>query len=268
MEQPLTSRQTWMITLVGAVIVYLLWNVDWLSFIAYPFRLFVTYVHEAGHSLMAIATGGEVLKFTVSPNGSGLAITAGGSRALILPAGYVGAAFFGAVLFYLINRYPRLVRGIGGLLGIFLVIFTVLFARPDAGNAPTAVIVGLLSGGLLIWLAWKASLTINLLVLSVLSMMTGLNAVLDVVQLIHFADMQIMGGMVRNDAAAFSQEVAGGVLPASFWAIIWAAMALMMCGASVYYSLIKPWLDNAQSKADDFTGINRTKADEIDFSQF
>lgn len=271
MREPITRRQMLTITLAGTFIVYLLWNVDFLSFIAYPFRLFVTYVHEAGHSLMAIITGGRVLEFTVSPNGSGLATTAGGSRALILPAGYIGAAFFGASLFYLVNRHPRFARGIGGMLGVFLIVFTLMFARPDAGNAPTAIIVGFFTGLALVGLVWKGSLRINLLVLSVLSIMTALNAVLDVVTLIRYADMQIASGIVRNDAAAFSEEIAGGFLPGSFWALMWAGIALTMCGFSVYYGLIKPWLKGDTTitpKNDGTKDFKRTADGEIDFSQF
>lgn len=262
MRETITRRQALTITFAGAVIVYLLWNVDFLSFMAYPFRLFVTYIHEAGHSLMAIITGGKVIQFTVSPDGSGLATTAGGSRALILPAGYVGAAFFGAILFYMINRHTRFIRAIGGVLGVFLVVFTLLFARPDEGNALTAVIVGLVVGFTLLQLAWKGSLQLNLLILSVLAIMTALNAVLDLVTLIRYADMQMIGGsgIVRNDAAAFSAEIAGGFLPASVWAFIWAGIALSMCGASVYYSLLR----SGKLKDD----IKTDSDGEIDFSQF
>ncbi|MBC8100177.1 MAG: M50 family metallopeptidase, partial [Armatimonadetes bacterium] len=97
-------RRALLTALVALAVVYVLWNVQAFDPLLYPIRLFVTYVHEAGHSLMALLTGGRVVGFVVHPDGSGLATTAGGSRALILPAGYLGAALFGAVLFYLVNR--------------------------------------------------------------------------------------------------------------------------------------------------------------------
>src|SRR5690606_1088256 len=73
---------------IALVVVFILWNIPQLSLLLFPFRLFVTFVHEAGHGLAAILTGGRFLSFTILPNGAGFATTAGGSAALILSAGY------------------------------------------------------------------------------------------------------------------------------------------------------------------------------------
>ncbi|PJF25379.1 MAG: hypothetical protein CUN53_13085, partial [Phototrophicales bacterium] len=60
----------------------ILWNTPALDPLVYPFRLFVTFVHETGHGLAALATGGRFLGFQVFENGAGVALTAGGSRLL------------------------------------------------------------------------------------------------------------------------------------------------------------------------------------------
>lgn len=78
----------------------------WLVLVAYPFRLLTTLVHELGHGLAAIVTGGDFLRFVVFPDGSGLAYTAGGWRLIVIPAGYLGAAAFGALLI-VAGRRPR-----------------------------------------------------------------------------------------------------------------------------------------------------------------
>lgn len=239
----ITRQRALVIAFAAVVIVYLLWNVSALSPIAYPFRLFVTFVHEAGHSLAALLTGGKVLGFTVNSNGSGIATTAGGSRALILPMGYLGAAAFGAILFYLTNTMRR-ARSISVVVGIGLVIFTFLYARPAADSGlPVALLVGFVVGGGLIWLGMKAGMEINLLALNILAIMTGLNAVMDIVGLIRYADvvMPTRGGIMRNDAAAFSEEILG--LPPEFWALLWAGIAIVMMGMSVYYSILRPILN-------------------------
>lgn len=245
----ITRGRALSITAVAVVIVYLLWNVPALSPLAYPFRLFVTYVHEAGHALAALATGGRVIGFSVSADGSGLATTAGGSRAVILPAGYLGAALFGALLFYVVNTRPY-ARTISIVLGVALVIFTVLYARPDSSGVPVALFIGLLVGGGLIALGWKVNSDINLLVLNVLALMTALNAVMDVTLLIRHSDvvMVTQHGIVRNDAAAFSQEVAPWV-PAAVWAVLWAAIAIAMVGAAIYFSIVRPWIVERQKRA-------------------
>ncbi|HEX2906610.1 MAG TPA: M50 family metallopeptidase, partial [Phototrophicaceae bacterium] len=170
-----SHRRTLMIVAAAVVIVFVLWNVPQLDMLLYPFRLFVTYVHEAGHGLMALLTGGQFLRFEIYSNGAGQALTAGGSRALILPAGYLGAALFGAVLFYLVNRL-HYSRSIAFVLGLLLILMTILFGRFSA----TAFWVGILFGAVLLALAYKAGREINAVVLNVLAILTGLNAVLDV----------------------------------------------------------------------------------------
>jgi hypothetical protein len=239
----ISRRRALTITLVAVVIVWLLWNVPQLSALAYPFRLFVTYAHEAGHSIAALLTGGRVLGFAVSADGSGLATTAGGIRAIILPAGYLGAALFGSLLFYLVNTTRR-ARLISALVGAGLIVFTLLFARPDHSGLPLALIVGLLAGLGLVALAWKASPDLNLLVLNVLAMMTALNAVLDVWLLARNTGVTVTrpgGGVINNDAAAFTREVAP-LIPPAVWAVLWAALSVMMIGGAVYFSILRPLL--------------------------
>ena len=245
----ITRQRMLSVALIAAVIVYLLWNVEELSFFAYPFRLFVTYVHEAGHSIMALLTGGEIIKFSVSSNGAGLAITSGGARYLILPAGYLGAAFFGAALFYLLNTRPY-VRTISIIMGIMLIVFTLMYAGLDPNGEPTAMLVGLLFGAGLIGMGWKLEQNINLLLLNVLAIMTASNAILDIKYLtrtrsVNDAMCSRADGIAINDAAAFTCDVAREI-PPIIWAFLWMGIALGMIGAAVYYSTLRPILDDVK----------------------
>jgi hypothetical protein len=225
----MNDKTRWLMLIVAAVVVFALWNFDQLSLIVYPLRLFVTYVHESGHSLAALLTGGRVLQFQVFPNGSGVAITAGGSLAVILPAGYLGAAAFGAALFYLNHtRIPNRWLSIG--LGLFLIVFSLAFA------IEIALVVGIAFGALLLLLAWRGGQALNAAVLNVLALMTGMNAFLDLWFLIGRTDAAI--GRVRNDAAAFSENVFP--LPPIVWAALWAALAALMLGVSVWFSVFVP----------------------------
>jgi len=230
-------RQTLLITLLAFVAAYILWNIRELDVIVYPLRLFVTYVHEASHALAALITGGQVQGFTISANGSGLAVTAGGARALILPAGYLGAALFGSLLFFLTNRIPRWVQGLAIFIGGFIVVFTVLFARPDETGSLTALMIGLGFGVVMILMGWKAPRIVNQFLLNTLAVMTALNAVLDVWFLVGNQDAA--RGAVRNDASAFASEVTP-LLPGSVIAFIWSIAAVLMFGVAVYFGLIKP----------------------------
>ena len=226
------------VTALALIIVYVLWNVPAFGFIVSPLRLFVTYVHEAGHSLAAIVTGGQVIGFTVAPNGSGLATTAGGSRFFILPMGYLGAALFGSLLFYAANRVHRRVRPITLGLGAFMIVFTVLFARPDeVSGQPLALFLGIGFGVILLGAGYYLNRTINLLLVNVLGVMTALNGLLD---LIYLTQNSTQGaGFIRNDAAAFSKEIAP-LLPPSLIALSWAAIAIGLFAAAVWFGLWRP----------------------------
>jgi len=234
----LFRRRALALALIGMVIVFFLWNIPQLDFILYPFRLFVTFVHEAGHGLAALLTGGHFHGFEVYGNGAGQAITAGGSRALILPAGYLGAALFGAVLFYLVNTLPY-PRTISRILGIVLIVFSLLFSRFISAQFVISIapLAGMLSGLALFLLGSRASRDANILVLNILAMLTGLNAVMDLVQLVQYSDIGM--GQLRNDAAAFSAEITP-LIPAAVWAFVWALLAVLMLGVSVWFSVIHP----------------------------
>lgn len=223
------------VSVIALALVVVAWNTPALAPLLYPFRLFVTYVHEAGHALAAKLTGGDVLGFVVYSNGSGVATTAGGSRALILMSGYVGAAFFGAVLFYAANMWHRS-RQVASILGVGLIVFTVMYARPDETGSPTALLVGIGFGAALLLAAWKLPENFNLLALNILAMLTGLNAVLDLKGVFENSGASL--GQVRNDAAAFSAQVLP--LPPSIVALLWALLGIALLGLSVYLSVYKP----------------------------
>ena len=150
-------------------------------------------------------------------------------------SGYVGAAFFGAVLFYAANMWHRS-RQVASILGVGLIVFTVMYARPDETGSPTALLVGIGFGAALLLAAWKLPENFNLLALNILAMLTGLNAVLDLKGVFENSGASL--GQVRNDAAAFSAQVLP--LPPSIVALLWALLGIALLGLSVYLSVYKP----------------------------
>jgi len=61
-----------------------------------PMRLLGVFVHEFGHASATWMTGGKVEKIEVYNNEGGVTGYRGGCRCLVIPAGYVGGAFWGA----------------------------------------------------------------------------------------------------------------------------------------------------------------------------
>lgn len=128
LADPTAHRQRDLLLAFAAfAVAVLLWQVAGLSLLTYPLRLFVTMIHELGHGLAAILTGGEFLRFEVAEHGAGLAYTRGGSLFAILQAGYLGTALFGAALLLLTHhtRRPGLIAiGLGALIGLLSVLFS------------------------------------------------------------------------------------------------------------------------------------------------
>lgn len=234
---PLSRRRALIITAIAMVVVYIIWNVDVLNAVLYPLQLFTTFIHEAGHSLAALLTGGSVVEFVVSLDTSGYARTAGGARAIIIPAGYLGTALFGSLLFYAVNRFPRLTNPLAVLLGVGLAFFTVLFARPDEAGIPLALVLGVGFGLLLMGLGLRAPGWITLLVMNVIAVSTALEAFIKLRYLVTFIDAS--RGEINNDAVAFSNEVLP-LIPPTVIAITWAVIALLMFGVALYYGAWKP----------------------------
>lgn len=69
--------------------------------VMYPVMLLVTFLHELGHALGAVLTGGSVRSLVVNPDGSGVTETMGGMFSIILMGGYLGSAILGNLLFYI-----------------------------------------------------------------------------------------------------------------------------------------------------------------------
>jgi len=225
------QRRALMASMGAFILALIIWNIPQLSFLLYPLRLFVTFVHESGHGLAAIISGGTLNGFQVYANGTGITSTSGGNPLLILPAGYIGAAIFGSVLFYIANTVPY-PRTISVILGLLLAVITLFYT----GGPSVALIVGGLGSVLLILLGRRGGRGLNLIVLNFLGLMTALNAVLDLVYLIGATDSRL--GDVRNDAAAFSAAISP-LIPPAVWAALWALIAIAALALAVYYGILR-----------------------------
>lgn len=233
-EQINHRRRALFIAMAAMVVTYFMWNIPQLDMVMYPLRLFVTYVHETSHAIMTLLTGGRIQEFVVSADGSGHVVSMGGTRWLVAPAGYIGAALFGSTLFYVINRLPRYANNIAYILGGAMVFFTLAFILPSSIQ-PLALTIGIGFGVILLAVASKLPQTLTLLVLNVLAIITALNAVFDVFILMRY----IGAGSEANDAVNFSRAVAP-FIPSSFIALTWAGIALLLFAIAFYYGAWKP----------------------------
>ncbi len=276
-------RQTLFSALGAFGLVFVLWQLaphnETVSSLLYPFRLIVTFVHEAGHGIAALLTGGRFIEFRVFPNGAGLATTAGGNRLIITQMGYLGAAFFGAILLYAANRLRR-VRLVAVLAGLFFVGCALLFTGGEGS---------LLIGGVGLTIAlWSAGGTLQqsenqlqlvlrgaaigalaltfVLVRDNVALMTGVVSGTALFALAAFASRSvvlfalnalalIVGFNALSDILALwnnQSAMLGRVpndalsmarltnLPVNFWLLVWLAIAVGVMGAAIWFGIIRP----------------------------
>jgi hypothetical protein len=211
----------WLELLGLALALIVLWQVPWLGWLAYPFRLFGTFVHELSHGLAAIATGGHFQRFSVQPDLSGLAWSAGGIRVIVSSAGYVGSAIFGGVLIALHARgLSARVLLLG--MGVVFAVLCLLFVRNLFGVASALVLTAaLLSAGLKLGAAWRDGL---LKVLALQLILDGYNSLFTVLHLARTGD-------TPTDAHAMAQLT---WLPASFWAVLW-----MLVSTAILFGVLR-----------------------------
>lgn len=143
------SRDAFKLLLLATAATVALWFIPYASLLTYPFRIFITYVHETAHALGAIFTLGSVSGMRVFADGSGETFTMGGSRFVISSAGYLGSTLFGAGLLLLCHK-PNIANKV--LAGISLGVLAVTTIFIGFGYTTFILSMILLGMGLL-WVA-------------------------------------------------------------------------------------------------------------------
>lgn len=224
------ARPQAMTLLVAAAISLLIWFIPYAEIIAYPFRIFVTFIHEGGHAIAALLTGNSVSSLSVATNSSGETYTTQGgliSQLLISSAGYVGSMAFGALLLILIRKSvaARIV-----LLGSAILVFTLtmiygLFKPLFNGVAWSGIPFTLLAGSIisvgLVLIARFASAKVASFFVSFLAVQCVLNALFDL-KTVFFLSAPFA---LPQPTDAVNMANATGI-PAIFWAIVWIVLAL------------------------------------------
>src|SRR5882724_12954273 len=101
------ARPQAMTLLIAAAISVLLWFIPFAEIATYPFRIFVTFIHEGGHALAALVTGNSVESLSIATNASGETYTTQGglfSQMLVSSAGYIGSMIYGVALLITIRK--------------------------------------------------------------------------------------------------------------------------------------------------------------------
>ncbi len=176
--------------------------------ILYPITLLVTFLHELGHGLGTIITGGKVLHINIESNGAGVTLSQGGWRGVILMGGYIGSALLGNLLFYIGARRERWAPVTVNILCAMMV-FTGIYWHGS-----------MFATGFLIAFAVALSLVSKYTKLDrEILMFLGLASILYIIQDFNVGP--------SSDLKAYADHMV--IFPKVVWMYLWLGIALILC---------------------------------------
>ncbi|MGI8313980.1 M50 family metallopeptidase [Halobacillus mangrovi] len=181
------------------------------------FAILNTMIHESGHSLMALLTGGEVRRISLLPNTSGTTMTGHSSwisHVLTSMAGYVFASFFSFLFFYLIvkGQYKWMIY----ILLAFLAINLIFWVRNVYGLFWIVTF-----GAGFIWLLRSGNQTLIQYVLIFLASLVFVEALTSAFEIMW---VSFVSPLQAGDAANLAR--ATKFIPSPIWGIAFFAQAL------------------------------------------
>jgi hypothetical protein len=201
----------------------------------YPFRLLFTTVHELGHVFAVVLTGGKVKGFWVyfkSKQGV-LGLTERDSRIsgdsrLFFSGGYLGTALFSTGLI-LLSGLPKLAPISIGVLGGILILLALFEGRGCTW------LIGLILGGLFIWVALYQDWIWSVFLLYLLAILGALTAI---------SDWRVLTKLARQDPGGSHDpgqmaKVAG--CSARFWATTWSLITFLLLGIAFWFVWLRRW---------------------------
>ncbi|KAI8629612.1 peptidase M50B-like-domain-containing protein [Xylariaceae sp. FL1651] len=200
------------------VVIAILWNVPYVRWSLWPFKMLVIAFHEFGHAIAAVLTGGRVKSISLDPHEGGVTHMMGGKSAITLPAGYLGSSLIGAILIFTgFNIVASKIVSIG--LGVCFLL-TLWWGKKDWLTIATI----LLAVGLLIasWFIVHAE-ALRFVVLFI-GVMSSLYSVWDI------CDDLILRKVNSSDASVFAQRYGGS---SQCWGVIWSIISVLFLATGI-----------------------------------
>ncbi len=195
--------------------------------ILWPIRLFVTMIHESGHAICTVISGGSVKYLQIHANGEGVTwgLTPDWARWLVISGGYLGTTIFGALLLQVsrLSSHKVTLR----IIGAYILLVTVLWANNPFDNTFTLV-TGVTLALLFFVAAVKLSAKAAGFLVMFLAVQCCLNAIGDLRMLLYLTT----GAPGQDNDAVFMSRAYG--LPPTLWAGLWAVCAVVILSLSLW----------------------------------
>lgn len=202
------------------------------GFLVYPFKLFVTFIHEGGHALAAVATLGAVERIAINPDTSGVTLSLGGMPILISSAGYLTSTLFGAALL-LIGRNGKRAKTALAITASLIAVMTVVWVKGLFG-----LLVGVGLTAALIFFAAASNPKVAHFFLSFLAVQCCLNAIYDLKTLF------LISAITNQSSDAVNMQKMT-MIPATVWSVLWLGLSLVVLWIALrsYFrrSSVTPW---------------------------
>ncbi|KAI1632396.1 peptidase M50B-like-domain-containing protein [Biscogniauxia mediterranea] len=200
------------------VVIAILWNVPYVRWSLWPFKMLVIAFHEFGHAIAAVLTGGRVKSISLDPREGGVTHMVGGKSAITLPAGYLGSSFIGALLIFC--GFNIVASKIASLVLAVCFLLTLWWGKRDW----LTILTILLAVGLLVacWFIVHAE-ALRFVVLFI-GVMSSLYSVWDI------CDDLILRKVNSSDASVFAQRYGGS---SQCWGVIWSIISIIFMAAGI-----------------------------------
>jgi len=231
--------------LIAAALSITLWFIPFAEILTYPFRIFVTFIHEGGHAIAALLTGNSVASLSVAMNASGETYTTQGGRwaqMFVASAGYLGAMAYGALLLVLIRRAvaARLVLAGSAVVILALTLIFGLIKPLMSGvsgalaGVPFTLLAGVLLSAGLYGVARFTKPRVAMFLVSLLAVQCVLNALLDLKTVFFLSSP--FAPSVPTDAVNMANATG---LPALLWAVVWIGAALTILVLAMRFYVVR-----------------------------
>ncbi|PFH34844.1 hypothetical protein BESB_068770 [Besnoitia besnoiti] len=193
-----------------------------------PMKMLTVFFHEFGHATAAWLTCGRVHGIEVNKNEGGVTRTTGGSRFIILPAGYLGSCFWG--MFFLLTASINVwsLRVGAGVLCSAMLLVLLCFARNCALRLVCIFFLTVVVG-MWVWTELAKTVWPLRVVVLCIGVMNGVYSLWD-----------IWDDTIRRKVAESDAYKCADITHCSsrLCGLVWALVALGFMGATVYLLLV------------------------------